>query len=136
MPVPFVFIPIKKRPHFCDRVRTHIITHRGVAGIIEPGHLLDSGWQTLTVVSPFSAGDPNRPLQIRRIAGVVYIRGIITRTTGFSTGSTRVAVVPVGFRPVTTGVVLNVGMEGNLFHSLLVESWSDISVRQTAASGA
>ena len=103
----------------------------------QDGSLKSSGWITLTPLAPFSAPTPDAPLQIRKIANVVYIRGYVQRTSGFSANSTPVANIPAGYRPASRQSIALTTSSNTTIHSLVASGSSDqITVRQTAEAGA
>jgi hypothetical protein len=61
----------------------------------------DSGWIALPLNSGWANGGP--PPRYRKIAGIVYIEGIVSNTTG-ADNSTPVATLPAGFRPEATQI--------------------------------
>ena len=64
------------------------------AGSVDEQALTDSGWVSVPATSGYTSA-----LQVRKLGGVIYIRGAITKATDFGTGWEDVATIPVGFRP-------------------------------------
>lgn len=77
--------------------------------------LSDTGWVT---INPSANWTVTAPFRYRRLNGVVYLRGIVSRTTGID----NIATLPAGFRPAVNAV-----------HPLATTS-ADNSVRATVTT--
>lgn len=108
------------------------------AGSVTPAALGDSGWQTLTPLSPFDAPSSGAPLQVRKIGNVVYLRGWVRRQSGFSTDSTEVADIPPAYRPpnLKSAALTVISNPQNLAYDASANSDGKITMRMSVASSA
>ena len=60
----------------------------------------DSGWQTATLASPFTA-DASNPVRYRKMGKTVYITGAVSNSEAIAAGGTATTIftLPEGYRP-------------------------------------
>jgi hypothetical protein len=98
----------------------------------------DTGWVLLNVVSPFTSPSADMPPSIRRIGNTVYVRGWVSRPTGFSTSATQICtMIPVEFRPAPgTTIALSVisGTTSANSFDLSISSSGSLTVKMLSAN--
>lgn len=77
---------------------SELATKLDAAGYTPPGSVTDTGWITLDVAAGYTV---STALQLRRINGVCYLRGVLVRDAGgLNTASPEtIATIPPGYRP-------------------------------------
>lgn len=61
---------------------------------------LDTGWQNMTLISPWAAANSDNIPQYRRIGKVMYLRGALTAP--FANNNSKFWEIPAGLRPVSS----------------------------------